>query len=164
MRWMWWMRWKKIIHRFLSSGELFFSPLDAVKKKFTTFHRISYKNSPHLLSNVYSIWFKFTRNAKVVSDSWGSGVSSWRHAGGQRIEPVWGRFFFVRILRTRWKKIIHRDSPHSPQKDVRNTRWKLFFSPHFTAFLTKIHHQTSTRDGILCIILHFFSEWVLSTV
>ena len=29
------------------------------------------------------------------------------------------------------KKLIHRDSPHSPQKDVRNTRWKLFF---FTAF------------------------------
>ena len=39
----------------------------------------------------------------------------------------------------RWIKIIHRDSPHSPRKDVRNTRWKLFFSPHFTAFLTKIH-------------------------
>ena len=38
--------------------------------------------------------------------------------------------------------IIHHDSPHSPQKDVRNTRWKLFF---FTALLTKIHRQTSTR-------------------
>ena len=40
----------------------------------------------------------------------------------------------------RGEKKIHRDSPHSPQKDVRNTRWKLFFfSPHFTAFLTKNH-------------------------
>ena len=65
------------------------------------------------------------------------------------------------------KKKIHRDSPHSPQKDVRNTRWKLFFfhriSQQFTVssmnspcwtFLTWIsasadffcqtrHHQTA---------------------
>ena len=32
------------------------------EKNFSAFHRISYKNSPHLLSNVYWIWFKFTRN------------------------------------------------------------------------------------------------------
>ena len=35
-------------------------------------------------------------------------------------------------------------SPHSPQKDVRNTRWT-FFLPPFTEFLTKINRQTSTR-------------------
>ena len=66
-------------------------------------HRISYKNSPHMISKVYSIWFKFTRNFKDNSDSWSSGLSSGRHARGQRLEPVWGRFFFVRTLRTRWK-------------------------------------------------------------
>ena len=112
--------------------------VNAVKKKFIIFHRISYKNSPrnspHFLQKftaydfkVYSIWFKFTWNFNDVSDSWLSGQSSWRHAGGQRYEPVWGGFFFIRKLRTRWKKIIHRNSPHSPQKNVRNTRWKLFF-------------------------------------
>ena len=66
-------------------------------------HHISYKNSPHMISKVYSIWFKFPRNSIDVRDSWRSGLSSWSHAGGQRFEPVWWRFFFVRILRTRWK-------------------------------------------------------------
>ena len=126
MRWKRWMRWKK---------------------KFTAFHHISYKNSPHMIPKVYSIWFKFTRYFKDVSDIWRCGLSRWRHAGGQSFKPAWGRFFFVRKLRTRWKWIIHRNSLHSPQKDVRNTRWKFFFSPHFTAFLTKIHRQTSTREG-----------------
>ena len=76
--------------------------VNAVKKNnsphFTSFltkiHRevlrISYRNSPHMISKVYSIWFKFTRNFKAVRDSWPSGLSSWRHAGGQRCEPVWG--------------------------------------------------------------------------
>ena len=129
--------------------------VNAVKKNnsphFTAFfskihheiHRISNKISPHLLSNVYSIWFKFSWNINKVRDSWSSGISSWRHAGGQRFEPLWGRFIFVRILRTRWKK-INRDSRHSPQKDVTNTQWKFFF----TEVLMKIHRQTSTRDGI----------------
>ena len=98
-------------------------------------HRISYKSPPHMISKVYSMWFKFTRNFKDVSESWLSGLSSGRQAGGQRFEPVCGLlFFFVWILRTRWKYIIHRDSPHSPQKDPRNTRWKLFF---FTVFHRK---------------------------
>ena len=66
-------------------------------------HRISYKNSPHMISIVYSIWFKFTTNFKVASDNWCSGLSSWRHAEGQRFDPVWVRFFFVRIQRPRWK-------------------------------------------------------------
>ena len=91
-------------------------------------HRISYKNSPHLISKLYSIWFKFTRNFKDLSDSCRSELSSWRHVGGQRCEPLWGRFCFVRILRTRWKWIIHRGSP---QKDARNTRLTLLI---FTAF------------------------------
>ena len=63
-------------------------------------HRISYEKSPHIISNVYSIWFKFTRFFKDVSDSWRRGLSSWRHAGGQRFETESRRFFFVRILRT----------------------------------------------------------------
>ena len=40
----------------------------------------------------------------------------------------------------REKQIIHRDTPHSPQTDIRNTRWKIFFfqriSPHFLQKLT----------------------------
>ena len=51
-------------------------------------HRVSYKNSPHMISNVYSISFKFTRNCNAVPDSWGSEQSSCRHAGGERFEPV----------------------------------------------------------------------------
>ena len=136
MRWMRWMRWKK------NNSPHFTAFLTKICREI---HRISYKNSPHMISKVYSIWFKFTRNLKDVRESWRSGLSSGRHAGGQRFETVWGRFFFVRIQKTRWKKIIHRDSPHSPQKDVRNTRWNFFLSPHFTAFLTTIHRQTSTR-------------------
>ena len=84
--------------------------VNAVKKKSTTFHRISYNNSPHFLqkfttyiSKVFSFWFKFTRNYKDLSESWRSGLSSGRHPGSQKFEPVWGQFFFVRILRTRWK-------------------------------------------------------------
>ena len=73
--------------------------VNAVKKNnsphFTAFltkihrkiHRISYKNSSHLISKVYSIWFKFARNFKDLSDSWRSGLSCWRHAGGQRFDP-----------------------------------------------------------------------------
>ena len=109
-----------------------------LKKIHRKIHRISDKNSPHMISKVYSIWFKFTRSLKYVSESWRSRLSSGRHAVGQRFEPVWGRFFFVRIQKTRWKKVFHRESPHSPQKDVRNIWWKLFF---FTAFLTKIHRK-----------------------
>ena len=96
--------------------------VNAVKKNnllhFTAFltkihreiHRISCKNSPHIISKVYSIWFKITRNWKDGSDSWRSGLSSWRHSGGQSLASVCGRLFFERIFRTRWKKIIHRDS------------------------------------------------------
>ena len=51
-------------------------------------HRISYKSLPPLLSNGYSIWFKFTRNGKNVFYSWRSGKSNSCHAGGQRFEPV----------------------------------------------------------------------------
>ena len=128
------------------------------KKKFTTFHRISYKNSPHLLSNVYSIWFKFTRNAKVVSDSWGSGVSSWRHAGGQRIEPVRGRFFFCKNTENAVKK---NNSPRftaftafTAKRCKKYAVKIIFFSPHFTAFLTKNHHQTRDLTN-----LKNYSHW-----
>ena len=63
----------------------------------------------------------------------------------QRLESARGRTFFVRIQRTRWKKIVHCNSPHSPQKDVKNKLWKIFFPPIFIAFLTKIHRQTFTQ-------------------
>ena len=85
---------KKIIHHI--------SPhfLQKFNAKFTAF-----------LTKIHRIWFpkvtqsdlKFTRNCKDASDSWRSGLRSGRHAGGHRSEPVRGSFFFVRILRTRWK-------------------------------------------------------------
>ena len=65
-------------------------------------HRISYINSPHMISKVYSILFKLPRKFKDVG-SWRSELRSWRPAGGQWFEPVWARFFFLRILRKRWK-------------------------------------------------------------
>ena len=89
--------------------------VNAVKKNnsphFTAFltkihrqiHYISYKNSPHVISKVYSIWFKFTRNCRDDSDSWRSGLNHESHAGGQRFDHMWGPFFFVRMLKTRWK-------------------------------------------------------------
>ena len=116
-----------------------------VRNAVKAVNEVKKNNSPRFiafLTKIHHIWFpKITqsdlnsRNCKEVSDSWRSGLNNWRHAGGQRLETVWGRFFFLRILRTRWKLIIHRDSPRSPQKDVRNRRWKSFFfhriSPHF---------------------------------
>ena len=107
--------------------------LNAVKKispKFTAFltkiyreiHRISCKISPHLLFNVYWIWFKFTRSLIAVSDSWRSGIRNWRPAWGKGFEYMKGSSFFVRMLRTRWKQIIHSDSPHSLQNDASNSR------------------------------------------
>ena len=53
-------------------------------------HQISNKNSPHMISKVYSISFKFTRKFRDVSDSWRSGLRSGRQAAGQRFEHVWG--------------------------------------------------------------------------
>ena len=62
--------------------------------------------------------------------------------------------------RTRWIKIIQRDSPHSPQKDVRNTRWKLFF---FTAF-----HRISYENSPCLLWIHpaelFLSESALQLI
>ena len=94
-------------------------------------HGISYKNSSHLFSNLYWTWFKFTRNIKDARDIWGSGIRSWRHEGSKRFEPVKSFVFFVRILRAQLNKIIHRDSSHSPQKAIKNMRWKLFSSTTF---------------------------------
>ena len=64
---------------------------------------------------------------------------------GQRFQSARGRIVFVRTQRKRWKWTFHCDSPHSSQKDLKNTLWKIFFSPNFTAFLTKIHRHTLTR-------------------
>ena len=160
---MWEMQWKRWMRRKKNNSSHFTAFLKKIHRKI---HRISDKNSPHMISKVYSIWFKFTRSLKYVSESWRSRLSSGGHAVGQSFEPVWGRFFFVIIQKTRWKKVFHRDSPHSPQKDVRNIWWKLFF---FTAFLAKIHRQTSTREGFCaellrrpgkaCEMMHCFSMW-----
>ena len=68
------------------------NPVKKVTAFLTKFHRkihrISYKKSPPLFSNVYWIWFKFTRNIIEVSESWRSGIRRWRHKGGKRFEPV----------------------------------------------------------------------------
>ena len=73
-----------------------------------------------MISKVYSIWFKFTRKFNDFRESWRSGLSSGSHAGGQRFEHVWGRLFFC--------------------KNTENAV-KMNNSPHFTAFLTKIHSK-----------------------
>ena len=127
------------------------------------------KNSQHLqnfkakftataFSNVFWIWFKFSRNISEFRESWRSGLRSWRNEGGKRFEPVSGSILF-------WKNTDNavklNNSPHSPQKYVRNTRWK-FFLPHFMALLTKIHRQTSTWvwNESLKTCHRDISEWI----
>ena len=134
MRWKRWMRWKK------NNSPHFTAFLTKIHCEI---HRFSNKNSPHWRSNVYSISFKFTRNGKA-RDIW-SRISSWSHAGGQRCEPVLGRFFSVRILRTRWKSIMH-----SPQKDFRNAQ-KLFFNRIPSHFLQKFTANQIHRPGYIFI-------------
>ena len=130
MRWKRWMRWKK------NNSPLFTAFLKKITAKFTAFLN---KNSPHWISKFYSIWLKFTRNFKDVSESWRSGLSSGRHAGGQRFEHVCGRFFFVRILRTRWKNNSPRFTAFTAKR-CKNYAVKIFFL--FTAF-PRISYENS---------------------
>ena len=115
-----------------------------LSKIYRKIHRISYKNSPHMISKVYSIWFKFTRNFQDLSYSWCRWLSSCRDAGGQRFEPLWGRILFVRIQNA----VKINNSPRFTAftaKRCKKNAVKNFLSLHFTAFLTKIHRQTSIR-------------------
>ena len=118
MRWMW---WKKIftayfLHLFaVNAVNYFFSPRSRWRL-IIFFHRlmrwIIYFH--RFLSSGELFFFTARCGEKKIIDR----IKRWKR----------------RIHRHREcgeKKIIHRDSPHSPQKDVRNTRWKLFF---FTAF------------------------------
>ena len=103
-------------------------------------HRISYKNSPHMISKVYSVWFKFTRNWK--DESRRRGLSSWRHAGGQRFETVWGRLFYCKNTENAVKiNNSARFTAFTAQRCKKYAVKKIFF----IAFLTKIYRQTSTR-------------------
>ena len=112
-----WMRWIFVRNAVIAVNAVKIN----ISSHFTLFltkihreiHRISYKNSPQMISKVNSIWFKFTRNFKDVSYRWLSGLSSWRHAGGQRFAPVWEGFF------------------------CNNTEKKINNSPRFTAFTAK---------------------------
>ena len=67
MRWKRWMRWKK------NNSPHFTAFLTKIHREI---HRISYKNSPQMISKVYSIWFKFTRKFNDVRESWRSELSS----------------------------------------------------------------------------------------
>ena len=116
--------------------------VNAVKK-------INHHSSPVFLQlfttfafNLYWIQFIFTKNMIEVNESWPSSIRRCRHAGGKGSKTRYRSFFFVRIMRTRRIKIIHRSSPHSPPKDVRITRWKLFF---FSAF-HRISYENSQRN------------------
>ena len=44
----------------------------------------------------FNAYVKFAGNIKQVCDGWGSGIRSCWHAGGERFEPVYDSFFFVR--------------------------------------------------------------------
>ena len=78
-----------------------------------------------------------------IGDSWQSGIRSWKQLGGKRFESVYGSVFFVKCWERSENKYITAIQLIHRQKDVKNTQWKLLF---FTAFLTKIQRQTSTRE------------------
>ena len=129
MRWMRWERWKK------NNSPHFTARL-------TKIHRIWFPKF------TYSIWLKFTRNNKDLSDRWRSGISIRRHAVGQRFEPVWGGLFFVRILRTRWKKNNSPRFTGFTAKRCKKYAVKFFhrISPHFLRKFT-----TKPRPGMFLL-------------
>ena len=74
----------------------------------------------------------FVRLFRSAHINFRSGTSAW---GRKEVQtPVWKCPFYENTENS-MKKYI---SSRSPQKDVRNTRSN-FFSPHFTAFPTKVH-------------------------
>ena len=78
---------------------------------------------------------------------------------GQRFESARGRIFFVRIQKTRWKWTFHCDSPHSSQKDLKNTLWKIFFfhriSPHFLRkFTVKPWPGHRNTNSTVTLLIH----------
>ena len=87
-----------------------------------------------------------------ISDRWRSEISCW-DGGGVRFEPVYGRIFLKKSgkcveknfspLKTRKCLPL---SPQSTLKDAGALRWKISFSPLFTANLTVTFDQTSTRE------------------
>ena len=112
-RWLHHIFYKNLLHQF-SWQNYAINAVNAVKKYSQDFTAFLRKNSPqnsphflqktpHLFSNVYWIWFNFTRKSIEVSDSSRSGIRSWRNAGGERFDPVYRSFFFARIPRTQWK-------------------------------------------------------------
>ena len=99
------MRLKKIFHRYQQN---------AVKKNFSP---LKFQTLQILTANI-NAYLKFTSNIIKLSERWRSGIRRQWHAGGQRFEPVYGCYFFVR----------------NPVNAVKKN-----FSPLKTANLTKIH-------------------------
>ena len=125
---------------------------NAVKKKFTATSRMRWKffftaeianltNYHRANLNAYLI---FTGNIHEVR----SGIRYCWIAGGERLEPLYGIFFFVRNLVNAVKKIFSllkiANSPHSTLKDAGALRWKKFFH-RYSPLILHYFGQTSTR-------------------
>ena len=88
--------WQNYVGNAVNAVKKTHSILPHFLQKFTAkFTAILTKKLSQLFSNLYWIWFIFTRNSIEVSDSSRSGIRSWRNAGGERFDPVYGSFFFA---------------------------------------------------------------------
>ena len=112
----------------------------------------------------FNAYPKFTGNFTDVSDRWRSGIGSCWHAGGERFEPVYDSFFFVRSPVNAVKNNF------SPLKTAKFTAFnaekmlaycgdKSFFSPLFTANLTWFFDRTSTRDNFGRLVVQVNTEF-----
>ena len=140
-----WMRWKNKSQHFLQQFNAKFIAFPTIKSPRNSPHFLQ-KNSPHLLSNVCWIWFKFSTNIVEVRDSWHSAKEVERMQDVRVSNPCKE----VSFLFEYWERsenlkkfsAIHRTHR---KKDVRKTRGKLFF---LNAFHTIFPRQTSTRVSI----------------
>ena len=138
--------------------------MNGVKKNSPHFTAFSNKNSPHLYFNIYWIWFKFWINIKEVLDRWRSWIRSWRHAGGEKFEPVNGSFFFCKSsAECGEKKTIHRNFTAFCAKRCKKYAVKFIYfhriSPHFLQKFT-----SKPRPGYLHRIICFWKQsiWLMS--
>ena len=96
-------------------------------------------------------YLKFTGNIIEVRDRWRRGIRRCWHAGGERFEPVYGRFLYLRNPVEAVKKIFttknrksYKNSPHPTLKMRALSGEKICFSP-----LSLHYYLTKPRPGLL---------------
>ena len=120
-------------------------------------HRISYKNTPHWLSNVYWIWFKFIWKSIEVRDIWRSELRRWSHEGGRGSHPCKLASFFRNIENSVKTNNSSQFTAHTAKRCKENAV-KIFFtciSPHFLRKFT-----AKPRLGLLRLFVHTLMKWL----